>query len=138
MEFSFGALLNDPNKLNELAMMANPFPIAQNMQSSAAMSPQAAVAPYASSQDAFGRMLGMPDPGFAPGSMPGVTKPGAAPLTPQQMALLQNMMKAPDSRFLGSAGVGGRPGQVNLQPVSPTGTTSPVRPVQTLSQLIGR
>lgn len=132
----------DPNKLNELAFTANPYPILQQMSMS--VNPQQQFGTQEVMQGGFGDMIfgSVGNVGTMGLSQPlpntPLTKPGAAPLTPQQLAALQGMMgRQAEPRYPPpvSPGGGGR-GQVQMQQVFPQAPT--VRRTPTLSELIGR
>jgi hypothetical protein len=138
----------DPNKLNELAFTANPFPILQQMTMS--VNPQQQFGTQEVMQGGFGDMIfgsvGNPGGmGIAPGEWDWMktgtapaAKPGSAPLTPQQLASLQGMMgRQSEPRYpppVSPGGGGAR--QVQMQQVFPQAPA--VRKTPTLSELIGR
>lgn len=132
----------DPNRMNELAMTANPFPILQQMTMS--VNPQTQFGTQEVMQGGFGDMIygsvGSPGKmGIVEGEwdwMKGAgASPGAAPLSAQQLSALQGMMPRGSSAPPGG-GIPGRPGQVALGAIAPARGQSPQRK-PTLSELIG-
>lgn len=130
----------DPNRLNELAMTANPFPVLSQMTMS--VNPQQQFG----TQDVMSGAGGMGNAIFGsvdaqqmfPATMP--TTPGkqpAAALSVQQALALQRMMQAPDSRVPHApAGIGRGPSQVKTSPVFEQGAA--VKAPQSLAQILGR
>jgi len=124
----------DPAKLTQLAQNADPAPILATFGS---VNPAQMMGTQGMPTGAFGS-VNPAAMNFAPGPGGGLQVPDqkpASPLSLQQMQLLRGMMAPPDQRFP-SAGVGARPGQVQMHAVAPPAAATPRRP--TLAELIGR
>lgn len=136
-----------PERITQLAMVADPAPVLQQLSMQVNPQQQFGTQSVAQGPGGFSNMIfGSVAPTMPltapwdPKNGPDPTKlGGAAPLNPQQMAILQRMMQPNDPRMPNapSGGIPGRPGQIQFSPVFPA-SKQQQRPVPSLGQLIGR